>query len=62
MAARPRPVDLAGVLLLAAGMGALLAGLVESRSGTRWMSVALLVAGVALLGAFVAVQARRRRR
>ena len=29
------------------GMGALLAGLVESRSGTGWLSVALLVAGVA---------------
>ena len=41
-------------------MGALLAGLVESRSGTPWTSVALLVAGAALLGAFVAVQARRR--
>ena len=58
--AAPRPVDLVGVLLLAAGMGALLAGLVESRSGTPWTSAALLVAGVALLGAFVAVQARRR--
>ena len=58
--AAPRPVDLAGVLLLAAGMGALLAGLVESRSGTPWTSVALLVVGAALLGAFVAVQARRR--
>jgi MFS family permease len=57
---RPRPVDTAGVLLLAAGMGALLAGLVESRSGARWLWPALIVAGVALLGAFVAVQARRR--
>ncbi len=56
----PRPVDLAGVVLLAAGMGALLAGLVESRSGTPWTSVTLLVAGAALIGAFVAVQARRR--
>ena len=56
----PRPVDVAGVVLLAAGMGALLAGLVESRSGTPWTSAALLVAGAALLGAFVAVQARRR--
>ena len=56
----PRPVDLAGVVLLAAGMGALLAGLVESRSGTPWTSAALLVAGAVLLGAFVAVQARRR--
>ena len=57
---RPRPVHTAGVLLLAAGMGALLAGLVESRSGARWLWPALIVAGVALLGAFVAVQARRR--
>jgi MFS family permease len=60
VAGQPRPVDAAGVLLLAAGMGALLAGLVESRSGTGWLWVALLVAGVALLGSFVAVQARRR--
>ena len=60
VAARSRPVDLTGVLLLAAGMGALLAGLVEIRSGARWMSAALLVAGVALLGGFVAVQARKR--
>ena len=60
VAGQPRPVDVAGVLLLAAGMGALLAGLVESRSGTGWLWVALLVAGVALLGSFVAVQARRR--
>jgi MFS family permease len=59
-AARSRPVDLAGVLLLAAGMGALLAGLVEIRSGARGMSVALILAGVALLGGFVAVQARKR--
>ena len=35
--AQPRPVDLAGVVLLAAGMGALLAGLVESRSGGPWV-------------------------
>ena len=35
VAGQPRPVDAAGVLLLAAGMGALLAGLVESRSGDR---------------------------
>ena len=60
VAGRPRPVDLAGVLLLATGMGALLAGLVESRSGAGWLWPALLLAGVALLGAFVAVQARRR--
>jgi MFS family permease len=58
--AQPRPVDLAGVVLLAAGMGALLAGLVESRSGGPWVSVTLIVVGIALLGGFVAVQARRR--
>jgi len=60
VAGRPRPVDAVGMLLLAVGMGALLAGLVESRSGARWLWPALIVAGVALLGAFVAVQARRR--
>ena len=60
VAERSRAVDVPGVLLLAAGMGALLAGLVESRSGARWLWPALLVAGVALLAAFVAVQARRR--
>jgi len=59
-AGRPRPVDALGVLLLAGGMGALLAGLVESRSGERWSWPALLVGGIVLLGAFAVVQARGR--
>ena len=48
--AAPVRSTLPACVLLAAGMGALLAGLVESRSGTGWLWVALLVAGVALLG------------
>ncbi|GAA1383253.1 MFS transporter [Pseudonocardia kongjuensis] len=58
-AARPRPVDLPGMVLLAAGLAVLLAGLTEARrlpvgAGT----VALLVAGVLLLAGFVVVQFR----
>lgn len=57
--ARSRPVDLVGVLLLGTGTGALLGGLVEGRTGWTAGPVGLLVAGVALLAAFVLVQARR---
>jgi hypothetical protein len=47
------------VLLLGAGTGALLGGLVEGRTGWTAEPVGLLVAGVGLLAAFVVVQARR---
>ena len=47
------------MLLLGAGTGSLLAGLVEGRTGWAALPVGLLVAGVGLLAAFVAVQARR---
>jgi len=57
--ARPRPVDAAGALLLGAGISALLAGLVEGRAGWSPGPTGLLGAGVVLLVAFVAVQARR---
>jgi MFS family permease len=58
-ATRPRPVDVAGVLLLGSGLGALLAGLLEGRTGWSAGPVGLVGAGVVLLAAFVAVQARR---
>lgn len=55
----PRPVDLPGMLLLAAGLSALLAGLTEARRlPVGPVPIALLVVGVLLLGAFVAVQRR----
>jgi MFS family permease len=57
--ARPRPVDAVGVLLLGAGIGALLAGLVEGRTGWSAGPVGLVAAGGALLAVFVLVQARR---
>jgi MFS family permease len=57
--ARPRPVDVAGVLLLGTGLGSLLAGLVQGRAGWSAGPVALLACGVALLAVFVVVQGRR---
>ncbi|MDD7969143.1 MFS transporter [Actinomycetospora lemnae] len=56
----PRPVDVPGVLVLAAGLAALLAGLVEGRSGfARPGVLALLAAGVVLLAVFVVLERRR---
>ncbi len=56
-AAQPRPIDLPGVAVLALGVGALLAGLTEGRSGfARPGVLALLVAGVVLLAVFVVVE------
>lgn len=58
-AARPRPVDAAGTLLLGLGLAALMAGLVEGRTG--WSQppvIALLALGLALVVAFVAVERR----
>lgn len=60
-AEHPRPLDLAGGVLLGAGVAALLAGLVEGRSawGTP-ATVALLAGAAVLLVGFVAVEHRRR--
>lgn len=52
-------LDVPGVVTLAAGTSALLAGLTEGRSGwTRPVTVGLLVAGVALLAAFLVIERR----
>ncbi|GAA1918180.1 MFS transporter [Nocardioides hwasunensis] len=52
-------LDVAGVLLMALGTAALLAGLTEGRAGWgRPVTVVLLSAGVAMLAVFVAVEAR----
>jgi hypothetical protein len=53
-----RRVDVVGVVLLAAGLSAGLAGLVQSRSGWGAATVVLLVAGALLLGAFVIAERR----
>ena len=58
-AARPRPVDAAGTLLIGLGLAAFMAGLVEGRAGWNQLPViALLALGSALLVAFVAVERR----
>lgn len=57
---RPRPLDVPGVALLAAGVGTLLTGLVEARGGpARPIVVVLVVVGLALLAVFVVVERRR---
>ena len=57
--AAPRPLDLPGLVLLAGGMSALLAALVEGREDwTGPLVLALAAAAVVLLGAFVAVERR----
>jgi MFS family permease len=54
-----RPIDLPGLVLLAGGMSALLAALVEGRLGwTSPATLTLAVAAVVLLVAFVAVERR----
>jgi MFS family permease len=59
-AERPRPVDVPGVILLAAGVGVLLTGLVEARSGpTRPLVIVLVLGGLVLLGVWLAVEHRR---
>jgi MFS family permease len=58
-AARPRPVDAAGTLLLGLGLAAFMAGLVEGRTGwNRPTVIVLLALGLALVVAFVAVEHR----
>lgn len=54
----PRGIDVGGVLLLASGLSCLLAALVESRHGVGAALVVLTVVGLALLSAFVVVEAR----
>jgi MFS family permease len=54
-----RRVDLAGIATLAAGLGCLLAGLVQSRGGWGQRTVVVLLGlGVVLLAAFVLVERR----
>ncbi len=56
-----RRVDVPGVLLLAGGMSALLAALVEGRQDwTAPLAVSLAVGSIVLLGGFVAVERRSR--
>lgn len=58
-AAQPRPVDVAGTLLIGLGLAALMAGLVEGRTGWNHLPViGLLALGLALVAAFVAVERR----
>jgi predicted MFS family arabinose efflux permease len=58
-AAHRARLDLPGVVLLATGVGALLAGLTEGRQGwTRPLTLVLLATGIVLLAAFVVVQRR----
>src|SRR5215213_5055817 len=58
-ASRPRPVDVAGTLLIGLGLAAFMAGLVEGRAGwDRLPVIVLLAVGLALVGGFVAVERR----
>jgi MFS family permease len=58
-AARPRPVDAAGTLLIGLGLAAIMVGLVEGRTGwTQPTVIALMALGLALVVAFVAVERR----
>jgi MFS family permease len=60
-AARPRPVDVAGVVLLALGLSALLARLIEGRTGwTRPATLGLLLLGCVLVVGFARVEHRGR--
>jgi MFS family permease len=58
-AEQPRRIDVPGVVLLAAGVGVLLTGLVEARGGpTRPLVIVLVLSGLALLGIWVVVEHR----
>jgi hypothetical protein len=60
-AVRGRRVDVAGIVLLAAGLSCLLAGLVQTRGGWSRTSVPVLLgSAVLLLAAFVLVERRTR--
>ncbi|RKF23313.1 MFS transporter [Altericroceibacterium spongiae] len=57
---KPRPVDLAGSLLLGCGMATLLAGMTEARQNLfAPLAIALALAGAALLTGFVLVEQRK---
>ncbi len=59
-AERSRPVDIPGVLLLTAGVGVLLTGLVEARTGpTRPLVIALVLGGLVLLAVWLWVEHQR---
>ncbi|WP_460353414.1 MFS transporter [Mycobacterium sp. ZZG] len=54
-----RRVDVAGTVLLGAGLAAVLAGLVQGRSGwLQWPTLVLLTAGVVLVAGFLVVEHR----
>lgn len=55
-----RRIDLVGVLLLAGGVSALLAGLVQGRTGLSPVPVGLVLAGIALVAAFILWEVRTR--
>jgi MFS family permease len=58
-AAQARRVDVGGTVLLGTGLAALLAGLVQGRSGwTHWLTIVLLAGGVLLVATFVLVEHR----
>jgi MFS family permease len=58
-AAQARRVDIGGTILLGAGLAALLAGLVQGRTGwTHWLTLALLFGGALLVSGFVLVEHR----
>lgn len=57
--AQPRPVDVAGALLLGLGLAALMAGLVEGRDGWNHpLVIVLLLAGLTLVFGFVTIERR----
>jgi MFS family permease len=59
VAAQARRVDVSGTILLGAGLAALLAGLVQERTGwTHWPTLALLFGGALLVSGFVVVEDR----
>lgn len=54
---RPRPVDVAGTVLLGFGLAGLLAGLVEGRTGWgRPATIVLLIAGALLVASFLVAE------
>ncbi|GAA4554927.1 MFS transporter [Pseudonocardia xishanensis] len=59
-AERPRPVDIPGVVLFAAAIGALLTGLVEARTGpTHPLVLVLVFGGLGLFAVWLVVEHRR---
>jgi EmrB/QacA subfamily drug resistance transporter len=54
----PAHLDLLGATIVALGLASLTAGLIEAGAGWTVLTVAAVIAGVALLGAFVVVERR----